>query len=105
MCTLRLMKRATRARKTGQPVKVGIRDLRNGLSEWIALVQDGQEILVTDRGRPVARLVGVKAERTLDRLIREGAVEPPRASAERAGLPPLIEIKGSVSEFVSEQRR
>ena len=96
------MNPVTKGHRAGQPIEVGMRDLRNRLSEWIALVEEGQEILVTDRGRPVARLVGAKAERTLDRLIREGAVEPPRRPAEPTDARPLIKVKGSVSEFVSQ---
>lgn len=35
---------------------VGIRELKNKLSEYIRLVQSGEEILVTDRGEVVAEL-------------------------------------------------
>ncbi len=79
-----------------------MRDLRNRLSEWVALAQEGQEILVTDHGRPVARLVGAGAERPLDRLIRDGAVEPPRMPAEPAGARPRIKVTGSVTDLLPE---
>lgn len=35
---------------------VGIRDLKNKLSEYIRLARGGEEILVTDRGEVVAEL-------------------------------------------------
>jgi antitoxin (DNA-binding transcriptional repressor) of toxin-antitoxin stability system len=35
---------------------VGIRDLKNRLSEYVRLVRQGEEILVTDRGVVVAEL-------------------------------------------------
>jgi prevent-host-death family protein len=38
-------------------VQVGIADLKARLSEYLARVQAGEEIVVADRGRPVARLV------------------------------------------------
>ncbi|HYH49838.1 MAG TPA: type II toxin-antitoxin system prevent-host-death family antitoxin [Acidimicrobiia bacterium] len=57
-------------------MEVGIRALRNQLSEFVERVRGGEELVVTDRGRPVARLVPVGGERVLDRLIREGLVEP-----------------------------
>lgn len=42
---------------TIQGVKtVGIRKLKNSLSEYVRLVRGGEEILVTDRGEPVAEL-------------------------------------------------
>lgn len=38
-------------------IHVGIAELKARLSEYVARVQTGQEIVVTDRGRPVARLI------------------------------------------------
>ena len=43
--------------------EVGIRELKNGLSGYIDRVRDGEEVIVTDRGRPVARLVPVRPQR------------------------------------------
>jgi prevent-host-death family protein len=37
--------------------KAGIRETRQNISELIEIVRQGREILITDRGRPVARLV------------------------------------------------
>ena len=37
--------------------KAGIREARQNLSELIEDVKKGREIVITDRGRPVARLV------------------------------------------------
>jgi prevent-host-death family protein len=57
-------------------VEVGIRALRDHLSEFVERVRAGEEVVVTDRGRAVARLVPIGHERVVDRLIREGLVEP-----------------------------
>lgn len=38
--------------------RAGIREARQSLSELLEYVEKGHEILITDRGRPVARLVG-----------------------------------------------
>ncbi len=38
-------------------IHVGIAELKARLSEYVARVQSGEEIVVTDRGRPVARLI------------------------------------------------
>ena len=64
---------------------------------------DSEEIVVTDHGKPVARLVPMNGERKIDRLIREGVVIPARS---RTGWRPetLIPVEGSVSEIVIEQR-
>lgn len=37
-------------------MQVSIREMKNGLSKYLKLVQMGQDVVVTDRGRPVARL-------------------------------------------------
>lgn len=41
-------------------------DPKARLSEYLARVKSGEEVLVTDRGRPVARLVPVGAETIVD---------------------------------------
>ena len=83
---------------------VGIRDLRASLSRYVERVKEGEEITVTEHGKPVARLVPLEGERKIDRLIREGVVIPARR---RTGWLPekLIPVKGSVSGIVIEQRR
>jgi antitoxin (DNA-binding transcriptional repressor) of toxin-antitoxin stability system len=40
----------------GQVRAVGVRELKNRLSEYLRMVRDGQEILVTDRGEVIAEL-------------------------------------------------
>ena len=41
---------------------VGIRDAKVNLSKLVKLVQDGNEVLLTDRGRPVGKIVPVLPE-------------------------------------------
>ena len=40
--------------------RVGIRDLRDHLSRWLERVKKGDEVVVTDHGKPVGRLVGMR---------------------------------------------
>jgi prevent-host-death family protein len=85
--------------------EVGIRELKNGLSGFIDRVRSGEEIIVTDRGRPVARLSSLDAagDRLAD-LVAAGIVRPPTQA--RRHLPSSrIRAKGSVSDLVAEQRR
>ena len=37
-------------------ISVGVRELKNRLSEFLRMVRAGEEILVTDRGEAVAEL-------------------------------------------------
>lgn len=85
--------------------EVGIRDLKNGLSKYIERVRTGEEVIVTDRGRPVAKLSPLDApsDRLID-LVAAGVVRPP-SSPKRHRTRLRIESKGSVSSFVAEQRR
>jgi prevent-host-death family protein len=85
-------------------VMVGIRELRADLSRWIRRVQAGEELVVTDRGKPVARIVPAAGHRKLDQLIAEGRASP--APRPWTGPPPKpIETQGTVSDLVKEQRR
>jgi len=57
-------------------MEVGIRDLRNHLSRYLARVARGDELVVTDRGQAVARISPIDVPRPIDRLIAEGLVHP-----------------------------
>jgi prevent-host-death family protein len=84
--------------------EAGIRDLRDHLSRYLDRVKAGEELTVTDRGRPIARLVPVSELGTFDRLVADGVIEP--ASAHKRHRPTRrIDAKGPVSDLVPEQRR
>lgn len=83
--------------------EVGIRELRDHLSKYLEQVQAGDALVVTDRGRPIARVVPMSGERTIDRLIREGKVTPPKTRARSRPTP--IKAAGTVSDLVADQRR
>jgi prevent-host-death family protein len=84
-------------------MEVGVRELRDHLSRYLNRVREGDEVVITDRGRAIARVVPVGSERVLDRLIAEGIVTPARRPKRRAGTP--IQTKGTVSDLVADQRR
>lgn len=41
-------------------MEVSIREMKNRLSKYLKLVQAGKDVVITDRGRPVARLTVVQ---------------------------------------------
>ena len=84
-------------------MEVGVRELRNHLSRYLDRVRDGDELVVTDRGHAIARVVPVGGERVLDQLIAEGVVTVARQK--RGRVPKPITTKSTVSDLVSEQRR
>ncbi len=60
---------------------VGIRDLKQNASEVMARVKKGETVLVTDRGRPVGRIVPL-ASSPLEELVEAGLASPPTRSLE-----------------------
>ena len=89
--------------------KVGVRALRQNASALLRRVQAGESIEVTDRGRPVARLVPVPVERrTLDELVAEGRATPAVGDLLEylKEHPPLPGLPGepAASEILAEMR-
>jgi len=85
---------------------VAISTLRAELSSWIERARAGEEIVVTDRGTPVARLLAVDAAPLLDQLTERGVVSKPRlADRPAARSASRVRANGPVAELVSEQRR
>ncbi len=58
--------------------RVGVRELRQNLSRYLERVRAGDSLVVTDRGREVARLVPSAASvpAALERLLARGATMP-----------------------------
>jgi len=85
---------------------VAISTLRAELSTWIERARSGQEVVVTDRGTPVARLLAVETAPLLDQLIASGVLSKPRRD-DRLAARGVARAHASVpvSELVSEQRR
>jgi prevent-host-death family protein len=87
-------------------VDVAVSTLRAELADWIERVRGGEEVVITDRGIPVARLVAVDAAPLLEQLTRRGVLSPPRrASRPTASDVPRAHAHRPVSELISEQRR
>ena len=55
--------------------RIGVRELRQHASRYLDRVARGESLEVTDRGRPVARLVPVTSDAWVD-MIASGRVTP-----------------------------
>jgi prevent-host-death family protein len=84
-------------------MEVGIRELRADLSGWVKRVREGDEVVVTDRGKAVARIVPLDGERKIDRLIAAGIVQA-APSRRRGVLRKPIKGAGPLSDLVDEGR-
>jgi prevent-host-death family protein len=91
-------------------ITAGIKDAKNNLSHYLALVKAGEEIVITERGKPVARIIGERNGKqqlriALDPLIRRGLITLPTRDLIKERLPPLATKGKPVSEMVIEDRR
>ena len=57
-------------------MSIGIRELRDTLSKQIAAVREGETIIVTDHGKPVAQIVPIGADAWHRRMVAEGRITP-----------------------------
>lgn len=84
---------------------IGIRELRNGLNRYVTEVEDGTEIVITIRGKPVARLSPVDRADGLDELRKRGLINEPTRRPRRAVGRKGIQVEGTISDLIREQRR
>jgi prevent-host-death family protein len=82
---------------------VGVRELRQNASAILRRVAAGEVFLITDRGRPVAKLVRA-AGKGLDQLEREGRLRRGTGNLLDHEPIPLPEGARLPSEIVSEGR-
>lgn len=90
--------------------RVSIASLKAKLSEYLVAVRAGEEVIVTDRGRPVARLGPVGAEGQEERLrdlYRSGLARPPlkKLPADFWDLPRPADPQGRALAALLEDRR
>jgi len=85
---------------------VAITELRAQLARWIDAAREGNDIVITDRGTPVARIVALDSTRVIDRLTSQGVISrPTRSTRPVAGDRQRPTPKRPVADIVSERRR
>lgn len=67
--------------------RIGVRELRQNASRYLARVANGESLEVTDRGRPVALLVPIGSE-PWQALVASGRVLPPAQDGDVLDEPP-----------------
>ena len=86
---------------------VGIRELKNRLSDFIKRAANGERITVTDRGRPVAVIsppMDTPEDERIAAMLREGIAK--WGGGKPRGSPRPVKIKGRpISDTVIEERR
>ena len=85
---------------------VAVTELRAHLGQWIDAARDGNDVIITDRGTPVARIVALDSTPVIDRLTAQGIISrPTRSSRPIAGGRSRPKPRRPVADIVSEQRR
>ena len=90
--------------------RVSIGRLKARLSEYLRRVTAGREVVVTDRGRPVARLIGLGGQLGLEgrmlALVESGKAQRPREKLDLDSLKRLrpSDPDGRSLEAVLEER-
>jgi len=88
---------------------VPVSEIKARLSEYLRRVRAGEEVLVTDRGRPVARVVPVTDRGAhLAELERRGVLRPPAAELPAEFFDQALPASGSGGSLVDaviEERR
>ena len=86
--------------------QVGVRELRQNLSQYLRRVTAGERFEVTEHNLPVAVLAPLPGPSSaLERLIADGRVVPARLDLAALGLPPDRPREATISDALAEQRR
>jgi len=85
---------------------IGVRELRQHASRYLRLVEAGETVQVTDRGRPVALLVPPPSDAGYDQLVAAGRIR--QGGGRISDLGPALPARpgqSRLSEVVEELRR
>ena len=94
--------------------RAGIAELKASLSEYLRRVKAGEEVIVTEHGRPIARLAPIErtngpTDAELDELVAAGILSPPKRPHNANWLAEVRELRppdpeGSVLRALLEER-
>lgn len=86
---------------------ISVRELKERLSHYLRLVREGETVVVTQRGVPVARLapVGRTLEQQLASLRDIGLIEWSGQKLQPSSAPVRLRQGKSISEILVEERR
>jgi len=86
-------------------MQASIRELKSHLSEYLRHVQAGETVIVSAHNRPVARIVPIQRQTTLDELTTTPGISWNGGKA--AGLPrgEAMPTGVSLADWVAEDRR
>lgn len=92
-----------------QSISIGIREAKINLSKLLKNVQKGREIIITDRGKPVGKIVPMPSDSLpladrINELERQGWIEPQKKKKVKKILPPIPLPEELAQKFLQEDR-
>lgn len=93
------------AARYGEGVDITVAELKAATQKWVDAAAHGDEVVVTDKGVPVARITGIRASSLLARLEKEGLITPPAQQRAVPRLPQAEAAKDALSSLMGRLRR
>lgn len=95
--------------KRKSQVTCGVREAKARLSQLLEEVRQGAEVLITDRGKPVGKLVGLEPgdlslEARLARMVQLRLIEAHGAGPRTPLPPPLLGLGTVAQQYLREDR-
>ncbi len=90
---------------TVDSVELTVTQLRKDLTKALDAVKDGDEVVITERGTPIARLGGVESASLLAQVEADGVLTPPAQSRAVPRLPEAEAAKDALSSLLGRLRR
>jgi prevent-host-death family protein len=92
-----------------QPIRIGVREAKIHLSQLLEDVQNGREIIITNHGKPVGKIIPVPQESLsladrIEKLERQGWIEPRKGKEERRPPSPLPLPDEIAQRYLKEDR-
>jgi prevent-host-death family protein len=88
---------------------IGVREAKINLSKLLKRVKNGEEIIITDREKPVGKLVPVSSKNLsllarIEKLEEQGLLDPLPKKRRKALPSPLQAPEGITQRYLQEER-
>ena len=87
---------------------VGLREINQAFSRYMKIVKTGEEVLITERGHPIAVIKPLAAETDIDVKIRlleaEGLLSPSQKKGQPKNHPPVSLSGQCLAQTISDIR-
>ena len=92
-----------------QQIRIGVREAKIHLSRLLEDVQNGKEIIITNHGKPVGKIIPIpqeslSLEERIERMERQGWIGPKRAKEEMPLPSPLLLPDEIAQKYLQEDR-